>query len=565
MKRTTRLAALLVCLALLAAACGGDDSSDDGAPTTTKAGDTTATTQGGAATTLTPQKGGSITMGTFAEAPGIDPINTSGAGTTYGNEAYALYDRMVNWDPVEKKYTGKTVESFSNNADFTEWTFKIRPNIKFGDGTAYDAAAVKFNFDRQKTSNAILRGVLAAMKEVTVVDALTVKVTLTDSWPGFITLVANALGFIASPAAVQKGGTTFATNPVGAGAGPFEFVSLKPKEALTLKKNPNYWGGEVFLDELKFVFIAGAQASYDAMKSGTLDMAFLREPLVVADVKKAGIKGVTNVMSGGEMLLINHGAEVTCTGGKPEPLCVGQADGAKVASKVPGASKTVRLALQAALDVKTIDTRANQGTGKLATGMLDSSFPWDPKVAAPTANADQAKRLVQQAKSEGWDGKIKLSCTNTPSRQGTALATQALLNAAGIEVDMGRSNLDVNQVIADVITNKNYELACWGIATPPDDWAYTQLESFLRSTSGSNRAGYKSPAMDAALDELRKAGTDAAKTTAYGKIAKLFFDDAVSIPTTHAEEYLAYSARVQNVVASSFTTAQWEKIWVNKK
>jgi len=564
MKRRTRFAALLICLGLVAAACGGDDSSGD-STTTTKAGGTTATTVDAATTTLAPQKGGSISIGTFAEAPGVDPITTSGAGTTYGNEAYAIYDRMVNWDPVAKKYTGKTAESFSNNADFTEWTFKLRPNIKFGDGTAYDAAAVKFNFDRQKTSNTILRGVLAFMKEVTVVDPLTVKVTLTTSWPGFITLVANALGMIASPTAVQKGGTSFATNPVGAGAGPFEFVSLKPKEALTLKKNPNYWGGEVFLDELKFVFIAGAQATYDAMKSGTLDFGFLREPLVVADAKKAGIKGITTVMSAGEMLLINHGAEVTCAGGKPEPLCVGQADGAKIASKVPGASKTVRLALQAALDIKTIDTRANQGTGRLATGLLDSTFAWDPKVNAPAPNADQAKKLVAQAKSEGWDGKIKLSCTNTPARQGVALATQAMLNAAGIEVEMSRSNLDVNQVIADVITNKNFELACWGVATPPDDWAYTQLESFLRSTSGSNRAGYKSSAMDAALDELRQAPTDAAKTTAYGKIAKLFFDDVVAVPTAHAEEYFAYSARVQNVVASSFTTVQWEKVWVTKK
>ena len=563
MKRNKRFAALLVCLGLLAAACGGDDS-DDAAPTTTKTGGTTATTSA-AATTLTPQKGGSLTIGTFSEAPGVDPMNTSGAGTTFGNEAYALYDRMVNWDPEAKKYTGKTAESFSSNADFTEWTFKLRPNIKFGDGTAYDAAAVKFNFERQKAGNTILRGVLAAMKDVTVVDPLTVKVTLTDSWPGFITLVANALGMIASPTAVQKGGATFATNPVGAGAGPFDFVSLKPKESLTFKKNPNYYGGEVFLDELKFVFIAGAQSTYDAMKSGTLDMAILREPLVVADARKAGVKGVTTVMSGGEMLLINQGAEVTCTGGKPETLCVGKADGTKIAPKVPGASKTVRQALQAALDIKVIDTRANQGTGKLATGLYDTSFPWDPKVLAPLPNADQAKRLVTQAKAEGWDGKIKLSCTNTPARQGVALATQAMLNAAGIEVDMSRSNLDVTQVIVDVITNKNYELACWGMAAPPDDWAYTQLESFLRSTSGSNRAGYKSATMDAALDELRKAGTEAAKTTAYGKIAKQFFDDVVAVPTAHAEEYLAYSARVQGVVASSFTTVQFEKMWVNKK
>jgi ABC-type oligopeptide transport system substrate-binding subunit len=115
-----------------------------------------------------------------------------------------------------------------------------------------------------------------------------------------------------------------------------------------------------------------------------------------------------------------------------------------------------------------------------------------------------------------------------------------------------------------VITNKNYEIACWGVAMPPDDWAYTQLDSFLRSTSGSNRAGYKSTAMDAAIDELKKAGSDAAKTTAFGKIAQIFFDDAVAVVTSHAEEYFAYAPRVQGVVASSFTTVNLAKVWVKK-
>jgi peptide/nickel transport system substrate-binding protein len=555
----TRAVALALTLTLIASACG-DDGDDD---TAGSSGSSSAPSGATASTTTAaPKKGGSVTFGTFAESPGLDPVLGSAAGTTGGNELAALYDRMINWDPIEKKYTGRTVETFSANANFTEFTFKLRANIKFTDGTPYDAAAVKFNFDRQKEKNAIIRGPLGSMKEVAVVDPLTVKVTLNDSWPGFLTLVANTLGMIASPTAIGKLGTTFPVNPVGAGAGPFELVSFKPKESMVLKRNATYWGGEVYLDEVKFVNIVGAQATYDALKTGTLDMAFLREPQVIANAKKDKYAFVQNVMSSGEGLVLNHGVEATCTGGKPEALCAGKADGTKVASDAPGKSKKVRQALQLAIDPKIIDQRANGGTGRIATSFLDELFTWNPKVDLPKPDVEQAKKLVAEAKSEGWNGKIRLSCTSSPVRQATALAIQTQLQAVGIEVDMSRSSTDQNQLITDVITNKNFDMACWGIPLPPDDWAVTQADSFLRSTSGSNRGGYKNPAMDTALDELKRAATDAAKVTAWGKIAKIYGDDAVAIFLFHAEEIIATAARVQGARPSAFTTINWDKVWV---
>ena len=177
----------------------------------------------------------------------------------------------------------------------------------------------------------------------------------------------------------------------------------------------------------------------------------------------------------------------------------------------------------------------------------------------PKTNLEQARKLVTEAKAEGWNGRIRLACTNTPQRQATSLTIQTALTAVGIEVDTTRANMDVNQVIADVITNKNYDLACWGAATTPDDYGYVQLESLFRSTSGSNRTGYKSAAMDAALDEAKKAGTDAAKTAAFKKIGDLIVGDAVTAPIAHAEERLTWSAKVQGPIPTAFTTANFAK------
>jgi peptide/nickel transport system substrate-binding protein len=558
-KRFIRATAFATALGLLAAACGDDSSK--GSDASTGASGTGAAGTTAATTTLAPVKGGILTIGTYSEAPGLDPITTSGAGTTYGMELAAMYDRLILWDPIAKKYEPRLAESFTNNADFTEWTLKIRSGVKFGDGTSYDAEAVKFNLDRHKAENSVLRGPLSNLKDVAVVDPLTVKITLTDSWPGFLSLLAASPGMVASPAVIKAQGKGFPVNPAGAGAGPFQFDSLKPKEALTLKRNPSYWGGEVYLDGLKFVLLGGAQANLDALKAGSIDATFLREAAVIDEAKKAGFKGLSNVQNIGEMILINAGVEVTCTGGKPEPTCAGQADGTKIATKTPGSNLKVRQAVFAALDIAQIDQRANNGKGIPATSVYDTSFPWNPNVTVPKADPAKAKQLVQEAKSAGWDGKIRLSCTNTPQRQGTAIAVQTQLTAAGFEVDMTRSNLDVNQVIADVITNKNYDLACWGASTTPDDYAYVQLDSLLRSTSGSNRTGYKSATMDAALNEAKKASTDAAKTAAYKKIGEVLIADAVFAPIAHAEEYVTYSSKVVGARATSAGTLEFSKAY----
>ena len=548
-KRLIRAAAVLTALTFVAVACGDDSGGGSGNASSTgkTSGSSTAANSGssgaGGAPTTTgaPITGGTLTIGTYSEAPGLDPITTSAAGTTYGMEIAAIYDRLILWDPITNEYAPRLAESWTNNPDFTEWTIKIRAGVKFGDGNPYDADAVKFNLDRQVSSSTILKGPLSNIKLVTVADALTVKIALVDSWPGFISLLSAAPGMIASPAVIKAQGTNFALNPAGAGAGPFQFDSLRPKEALTLKRNPTYWGGPVYLDSIKFVFLGGAQATLDALKTGTLDVGFLREASVIDDAKKAGLRGLSNVQNIGEMILVNAGVEITCAGGKPEPTCTAKPDG-KIATKSPGTDIKVRQAIQAAVDVNVLDQRANNGKGLPSSFVLDKSFPWDPKVASPKPDIAKAKQLVQEAKAAGWDGKIRLSCTNTPQRQATAITIQTQLTAVGFDVDMTRSNIDVVQLIADVITNKNYDLACWGASATPDDYAYVQFDSLLRGASASNRTGYKSAAMDTALAETKKAATAAAKTAGYKKIAELIVQDVPFVPIASAEEYVAYSS-----------------------
>jgi peptide/nickel transport system substrate-binding protein len=552
--------AAFVLVGLVAAGCG--DSKSGASATTTAATATAAVAP--ATTEKTPQPGGTLTFGQWAAIPSLDPAATSGVGTSGGLEIGAIYDRLVEWNPVTKKYDMKTAESLVPNADNTQWTLKVRSNIKFADGTPYDANAVKINFDRQKAKNTNVKGLLTSVSDVQMIDSLTVKFVLTEPWGGFPIIFNNVVGMLVSPTAIQTlGDDGLKLNPVNAGAGPFQIDSFKPGESITLKKNPNYWNGPVYLDAMKFVFISGGPATYDAMKTGTLQAAFLRDAVTIAQAKADSIGSADSVVDGGEMLIMNTGVEVTCAKEQPASLCAGKADGTKVPTTPATKDLKVRQAIAAALDVKTIDARTNAGKGIPATSLFDPTFPWDPKVSMPPYDVDQARKLVADAKAAGWNGKVRLTCgVEDQARMNESLTIQTMLKAAGIDVDTTRAGVKVSEQVDDVITKKDFDTACWGLQNTPDDAASAQIDQFLRSTSASNRTGYKNPAMDAALTELKGAGTDAARVAAYKKIADLWSTDLPGVPIFHTPQGVYWTSKVHGIKGTGLSAAAFDKAWI---
>jgi peptide/nickel transport system substrate-binding protein len=271
------------------------------------------------------------------------------------------------------------------------------------------------------------------------------------------------------------------------------------------------------------------------------------------------------VASSGEMILINNGVSLTCTAGAPAPACTGKADGTKVPSVVPGNDLKVRKAIAAALDVSVVNQRANEGKGVAAVSLFDASFPWNPGVDLPKYDAKRVSELVTEAKATGWNGSVRFTCgVEDPIRAAESLAVSTLLAAAGIKVNTDRANVPVNEQIADVITKKDYDLACWGLQMTPDDGASSQIDQFLRSTSASNRVGYASPEMDAALNDLQKAQTDEARKAAYKSIAELWNRDVPSVPLLHLEQGVFWTPEVKGMRGAGLTNVALDKVWLDK-
>src|SRR5437899_6294679 len=135
------------------------------------------------------KQGGSITVGLEADIPGFDPLKVGVFDTAAETAAAAIFDTLVYLDD-KGKVQPKLALSWEPSEDFKIWTFKLRPGVKFHDGTPFNAEAVKANFDRQKDPANKCRCAfyIAYIHDVEAPNELTVVYNLTDPSVNFPTL-----------------------------------------------------------------------------------------------------------------------------------------------------------------------------------------------------------------------------------------------------------------------------------------------------------------------------------------------------------------------------------------
>jgi peptide/nickel transport system substrate-binding protein len=560
-RRVLRIWAWMGALSIVAVACG-----DNGGNSSTNTQSTASTVP--VTTAAQPKVGGSIKMGMFSETAGLDPVVTNGGGTTGTTEIAAIYDAIMRYDTTTKKFEPQTAESLTANSDNSEWTLKLHSGIKFSDGTDYDADAVVFGMKRHTQFGSRAAGLLANIKEYTVVDKLTVKFTLNAPWANFPYVLAYTPGMIPSPTAVKAAcGTNQETKPSACafnnkpiGAGPYKVDSYKPKESINLVRNDTYWGGKPYLDTLSFVVLSGAPASYDALTTDTLQVAFLREPEVVKkaqDEKK--VESYINLQWLGGVALLNNG-KLNCKGGLPAPNCTGKADGVTTLDTIT-ADKRIRQAVAFALDPAVINQRANAGAGYPGGEFFQKTSKWASAMPVDTFNLDSAKKLVDEVKKEGkWDGSIRVNCHNAPSRQSWAQAVSTLLTAAGFTVKL-KNDYDTNALVADVLGNKSFDVACWGFNFA-EEAPEIALQQAVLSTSTANGMNYVSLDVDAQIKIVREGKTDAERKAALEKIQDIWRTDMPSVVYEAIPEMIAWQKKVHGLKMTVATVVLFDKAWV---
>jgi glutathione transport system substrate-binding protein len=154
--------------------------------------------------------------------------------------AKSFYQGLYGFDK-DLKLKPVLAESYAVSSNGLEWTFKLRPKVKFQDGTDFDANAVKINFDRASNPDNHLKrfNLFSDIQKTEVVDPLTVKVILKRPFSSFINTFAHPAAVMISPAALKKYGKDIGFHPVG--TGPYRFVSWSQTDYLKVDKWSNYW------------------------------------------------------------------------------------------------------------------------------------------------------------------------------------------------------------------------------------------------------------------------------------------------------------------------------------
>jgi peptide/nickel transport system substrate-binding protein len=261
----------------LLAACGGDDEDAATATPSSGGGDATGTTGGDAETTPTsgdtggePVQGGTLIHATGATAETFDPHRLT-----------ALFEGFVSKQVCENlidlnfdlEYDPILAESYEVSEDALVYTFNLRQDIVFSDGTPFNAEAVNVSFNRSVDENAPYPEHFGT-GTWEVVDDYTFVMTLTEPYGALLFTIAADEAGIVSPAAVEAAGGDLSREPVG--YGPFIFSDWVEGEQITLTRNENYVNyhtyatnkGPVYIDELVLRFIPEEQTRLAAFESG---------------------------------------------------------------------------------------------------------------------------------------------------------------------------------------------------------------------------------------------------------------------------------------------------------
>ena len=290
------------------------------------------------------------------------------------------------------------------------WRFKLRPNVKFHDGTPFNADDVVYSVQRAQQPTSQIANYATAVGTAKKVDDLTVEFTLTQVNPIFLQHL-DTLWIMSKPWSEKnrvtkpldfKNKEESHTSLNANGTGPFVLVSRQPGVRTTYKRNPAYWGKiEGNVQEIVFTPISNDATRTAALVSGEIDFVLDPAPRDVARLRQTpGVK----VIDGVENRIVFIGMDQ----GRDELLY------SSVKGKNPFKDVRVRRALYQAVDIETLKTRLMQNqafpTGAMTPSPLGSYN--DPAIESryPFDLAAARKLMADAGYPDGFE--VQLNCPN---------------------------------------------------------------------------------------------------------------------------------------------------------
>ncbi len=496
-------------------------------------------TAGPAAAGLAAKPGGEFVYALAGKFDGLDPNVTT--NTIVGRMSFHLFDQLVR-EPAPGRFVPGLAERWDVNATADEYTFYLRKDVKFHDGTPFNAEAVKYTFDRivnPDLKSQLAFSLIGPYESTTVIDPYTAKVKFKSPYAPFLDSVSQPFLSIISPTAAEKFGKDTAMNPVG--TGPFKFESYQIDNVVRIVKNPDYnWGpsffkhqGAPFINAINWRIINDPATRVAALKSG--EVQFI-EDLPLQNYQELKSNNAFQVIEG-----------VQAGSGYSYMLNV---------TKPPTDDVKVRQAMAWATDRAGLVKTVWQGLYEPACSVLTSvTFGYDPATCQVYSyDPKKAAALLDEAgwtlsgdtrKKNGEELVVKFYYrSDSPVNVAQATFLQATMQQIGLELEL---NGLAQAGYFDAVRRGEHNMQpWWGPSTDPD--VVRQYYHSKNAEGGTNRSRYKNPEMDRMIEEAAGFTDPEKRKQAYAKIQQKVLDEAIMVFIADSKNvYAANKAKLSDV------------------
>lgn len=468
-----------------------------------------------------------LTVG-WASPPDVLNPATTGARAV-GPLVQTMFETLV-WLTPDLEVTPGLATEWTTSPDGKTYTFTLKENVTFHDGTPFNAQAVVDNIDYvtdDETQSAVSLGLLGPCLDAEAESEFVVTFSCSTPYAPFLAQIGEPYLAMQSPTAIEEYGRDLGQHPTG--TGPFRFVSYAPNQSLVVERNPDYdWAPEAVdqtgpakLDKITFNFIPNDQSRVGALQSGQAQL----------------IQSTPGVYYKKFADTYNQ---------KPNPI-TGLGIFAPInADRWPTSELEVRQAIMYAVDRTDLLEFASAGVyppndvplSKEMLGhdeSLSGMYPHDP------AKAEQVLKDGGWTKSaDGWtkDGKklsLKITAISTsPTYPLLAQAIQGNLQEVGIEAnveEMGAAAWTDANVEGDMsLTPLTY------VAVDPD-----ALSLWFTPGSFYNWSHYTNKDLVSLLEEGRVETDPAKRAEIYSQAQKIIMEQAVLMPIHESQDLLTFS------------------------
>ncbi|MDO5344271.1 MAG: ABC transporter substrate-binding protein [Lachnospiraceae bacterium] len=463
-----------------------------GTETVSEEAETTAQTTDGE-----PLMGGSIVVGIPQDLEdSLDPHIAVAAGTK--EVLFNIYEGLVKPDE-QGNYRDAVAESHTISEDGKVYTFQLRQNVLFHDGTEVTAEDVKYSIERCAGINGDGTPLVAAFSNVEKVetpDETTAEIYLKEADTEFLAYLTVAV--------VPKHCQDLDKNPVG--TGPFRYVSRSPQENIVMEKFADYWDTEnqAYLDQVTFKVVGDTNAIVTGLKGGSLDLYPRVNSTQLAQLQDdedlAVYEGGMNLV---QALYLNNAAE-------------------------PLNDVRVRQALCYAVNRQEILDLTADGKGTIIGSSMFPAFEkyYMPELAERyEQDLEKARELLTEA---GYPDGFSLTITVPNNYQQHIDAAQVIveqLKQIGVQAEI--QLIEWDSWLSDVYAGREYQSTVVGV-----DASYLSASALLErfvSDADKNFINYKNEEYDKLYRQVRESTDDAEQVELYQKMETLLCEDAANV------------------------------------